>query len=277
MGEQIRKAGWDAFQKLEKKSIVTSYDLTYTYYLSPSFHEKAKSKAPTLLLLHGFPDDAYMWAATVPTLLKLPNAFVIPDLLGFAGSSKPTDPERYRWRQQADSLAQILELEGLKDNVIPVGHDWGSGIASRFYLYYVDRCVGVAPLSLPYWVPTGEVFNHTEANKQGKEKFGYWQWEYWNFFMADDGAKLMEDNLERFYEALHGNYPSPVPEEKGRDIWMRELLCVPNAMREYVTGTGKYEVSKTACFLPQTATSCFQIIRIMLKSDYRRCRATESH
>ena len=50
----------------------------------------------------------------------------------------------------------------------------------------------------------------------------------------------MRLNLERFWEVNNGNYPSPLPEEKGRDIWMREMFCTKNAMREYVTQTGKW-------------------------------------
>ena len=144
MAEALRRTGWKIMESFDHRFFTTQpYDLTYSYYLSPNFHRS--TKAPTLLLLHGFPDDAFLWAGLLPTLLKLSNPIIIPDLLGFSDSSKPTNPERYRWRQQADSLAQILEAEDVKDNIIPVGHDWGSGIAQRFYLYYRHRCAGLAP------------------------------------------------------------------------------------------------------------------------------------
>ena len=244
MADKVRKEGWDAMNTFEHKTFSTKpYDLTYSYYLDPDFYGKVKPGTPTLMFLHGFPDDAYMWAGLLPTLLKLPNPLIIPDLLGFAGSSKPTDPERYRWRQQADSLVQILAHEGVHNNIIPIGHDWGSGVAQRFYVFHPERCVGLAPFSLPYFVPSSEPFNLAAANRRGIQKLGYPHLEYWNLFMADDGPELVEKNLERFYEVLHGLYPSPVPGEEGIDIWMREMFCVPNAMREYLTGKGKYEVS----------------------------------
>jgi soluble epoxide hydrolase/lipid-phosphate phosphatase len=65
--------------------------------------------------------------------------------------------------------------------------------------------------------------------------------EYFNFFTAPDGPSLMNNNLERMYEVNHGFYPSPIPEEKGRDIWMREMFCTPGAMREYVAREGKWK------------------------------------
>ena len=227
------------------KSLITSpYSLTYSYYLSPDFtsHANSSSTLPILLLLHGFPDDAHMWEGAIPHLSSLGYPMVLPDLLGFSGSSKPTDPSRYNYRQQANSLAQILDHEGITEKrIIPIGHDWGSATAQRFYLYHRDRCVGLCLLSLAYQIPSPEPFDLAAANEQTAKRFGYPQWSYWEFFTAPDGPELMRQNLERFWEVNNGNYPSPLPEESGRDIWMREMFCTKNAMRQYVTGTGKYK------------------------------------
>lgn len=51
----------------------------------------------------------------------------------------------------------------------------------------------------------------------------------------------MNNDLERMYEVNHGFLPSPDPEEKGRDIWMREMFCTPGAMRAYVAREGKWK------------------------------------
>ena len=50
----------------------------------------------------------------------------------------------------------------------------------------------------------------------------------------------MQADLDRMYEVNHGLYASNIPEEHGRDIWMREMFCTLGAMREYVAKTGKY-------------------------------------
>ena len=179
----------------------------------------------------------------MPLLSKLPYPYLIPDLLGFSGSSKPTDPSMYNYQQQANSLAQILDHEGVlkEKSVIPVGHDWGSAVSQRFYLYHRKRCVGLSLLSLAYQIPSDQPFDLEKVNGLTEKRLGYPQWEYWNFFTAPDAPKLMSENIGRFWDVNNGNYPSPKPEEHGRDIWMREMFCTPNAMREYVTGTGKYE------------------------------------
>jgi len=120
--------GIDDMNKLDHKTLTTKpYNLTYSYYLSPDFNNKLDPSIPTLVFTHGFPDDAYMWAGAVPHLLKLPYPFVLVDILGLGDSSKPTEAKKYNYKQQADSIAQILDHEKVPNNVIPIGHDWGSG------------------------------------------------------------------------------------------------------------------------------------------------------
>lgn len=226
-----------------KSLITTPYSLTYSYYTSPNFTSEITNKPelPVLMLLHGFPDDAYMWEKVVPHLLPLGYPILLPDLLGFGGSSKPTDIRRYNYKPQANSLSQILDAEKVNGKrVIPIGHDWGSATAQRFYLYHRSRCIGLGILSLAYQVPSPDHFSLWTANHETTKRFGYPQWSYWEFFTAPDAPELMRMNLERFFEVNNGNYPSPLAEEHGRDIWMREMFCVKNAMREYVTQTGRY-------------------------------------
>lgn len=228
----------ESMQKLEHKSLITTpYNLTYSYYLSPDFHQKLNKSVPTLAFAHGYPDDAHMWAGAIPTFLQLPYPFIVLDLLGFDGSSKPTDASKYNYRNQANSIAQILDVEKVPNNVIPIGHDWGSANSQRFYLYHRERCIGLCLLSLAYQIPSSEPFNLDEANKVTAQRFGYPQWEYWNFFTAPDAPELMRNNIERFFEVNHGY----IPGENGRDVQMKEFFCVPGSMREYVTQTGKWK------------------------------------
>ncbi|KAF7194967.1 Epoxide hydrolase A [Pseudocercospora fuligena] len=227
--------------KLTHRTLITSPEnLQYSYYLSPDFNNKINKDVPTLMFLHGYPDDAYMWAGAVPTFLSLPYPFIIIDLLGFGDSSKPVDASLYNYKTQSTSISQILDLEKVPNNVIPMGHDWGSATSQRFYLYNKHRCIGLCLLSLAYQIPSSQPFDLKTANEETSKRFGYPQWEYWNFFCRDDAANLMRKNIERFYEVNHGNFPSPIPEEKGRDIWMREMFCTPHAMDDYVTQSGAW-------------------------------------
>jgi soluble epoxide hydrolase/lipid-phosphate phosphatase len=255
--------GIDDMKKLQHKTLATKpFDLTYSYYLSPDFNSKLDPSVPTLVLLHGYPDDAYMWAGAVPCLLKLPYPFVLVEILGLGDTDKPAEAEKYNYRPQANSIAQILDHEKVPNNVVPIGHDWGSGkpknpsiytvtpklttptaTAQRFYLYHRTRCIGLSILSLAYQIPSPEKFDLDAENALTTKSFGYPQWEYWNFFCSPDAPDLMNADLSRMYEVNHGTYPSPEPSENGRDIWMREMFCKPGAMREYVAREGKWKNS----------------------------------
>lgn len=72
-------------ESLQRRTINTSRGFTYSYYIS----EPVSSK-PTLLLQHGFPDDALLWNGIAAKLTQY--RLVVPDLLGYSGTSKPTDP-----------------------------------------------------------------------------------------------------------------------------------------------------------------------------------------
>jgi soluble epoxide hydrolase / lipid-phosphate phosphatase len=234
-----------------KSIITTPHRLTYSYYLSPNFQQQTTKNPsnPVILLLHGFPDQAAMWSGVVPSLLQLGYALVVPDLLGFAGSSKPTDPSRYNYRDQAASLAQILEHENVAGDgqIIPCGHDWGSATAQRFYLYHRQLCRGLILLSLAYQIPSPKPFDLKEQNAETSKRFGYPQWAYWEFFTASDAPEVMRHNLERFWDVNNGFQPGKaeggngVKGEDGRDVWMREMFCESGSMRAYIEGTGKYK------------------------------------
>ena len=85
--------------QFDKKSIITTpFNITYSYYLSSRFNEKLNPSIPTLLFVHGFPDDATMWAGAMPIMLQLPYPMILLDILGMGGSSKPSDPSLYNYR-----------------------------------------------------------------------------------------------------------------------------------------------------------------------------------
>ena len=66
----------------------------------------------------------------LPMFTSLPNCCIIPDLLGFGGTSKPTDPQMYAYDLMAQDLVDILDHEGF-DKVVSIGHVHGSGLAAR--------------------------------------------------------------------------------------------------------------------------------------------------
>ncbi len=78
-----------------------------------------------ILLLHGMPDTAQVWRHQFAPLLDAGYRVVAPDMLGYGGTDKPTDLERYRGdRILADLMALLDSLD--TPQVDLVGHDWGA-------------------------------------------------------------------------------------------------------------------------------------------------------
>ncbi|KAI7767329.1 hypothetical protein LZL87_014350 [Fusarium oxysporum] len=204
--------------KLTKKTLQVSRGFTYTYYTSP-----AQASKPTLILFHGWPDTALLWAGLINDYL-VPNGYgiVALDCLGYGGSSKPTDPSCYAWQHMTADAVQILDAESL-NSIISLGHDWGSITCQRLYNFYPSRVCGVVMVNNAYSPPTGQ-FNLDAANKMTKETFGYGFFEYWHFFTADDGASIMNQNLESVYGVAFADPQSYL-----------ENYSTPDRMRKFVS------------------------------------------
>lgn len=205
--------------QLTEKTFKTSRSHTYRYYIRKS----SDSNKPALLFCHGFPDDAHLWAKIVPALLPLDFTLVIPDLLGYGGTSKPTDPNEYNGKLMANDLYEILDDEQIKQ-IIPVGHDWGSFMAQRAYLWNPERSDGLILLNVAYRPPSQEPFDLQATNELTERLVGYPLYAYWELFTAPDGAKVVHSHLESLYTALHGD----------AENWMKTMFCVPGAFRKYL-------------------------------------------
>lgn len=100
------------------KDLITSRGLTYHYYFSPP-----KPSKPTLVLLHGFPSLSHDWDKVVAHFQPLGYGLIVPDLLGYGGTSKPADPKAYKHSLMSKDIVDIVDHEGI-DKAIAVGHDW---------------------------------------------------------------------------------------------------------------------------------------------------------
>lgn len=201
--------------------LITRRLLKYRYFVSPS--GESTKKHPALFFIHGFPDSAQLWKEVIAKLHDLPNKVIIPDCLGYGGTDKPEDTTLYAYKDQAEDLADILENESAKFTII-IGHDWGSALAQRTYLHKPDLFNGVVLLNTAYMVPSDQPFNLTAVNELTERLWGYPQFAYWEFFTAFDAADIIDLNLERMWEVLHGDV----------DDWMKKLFCVPGAMRRFL-------------------------------------------
>jgi pimeloyl-ACP methyl ester carboxylesterase len=81
---------------------------------------------PTVVLLHGFPDNQVVWDRVVPFLE--PHFHVVTyDVRGAGGSSAPASRKGYRMSRLVDDLVAVIERVRPDGGPVHlVGHDWGS-------------------------------------------------------------------------------------------------------------------------------------------------------
>ncbi|KAF7311282.1 Esterase/Lipase [Mycena kentingensis (nom. inval.)] len=199
------------------KQIITQRGLTYGYHFTAAAEGK-----PTLLLLHGFPTPAYVWAKTIAFFEPLGFGIVAPDLLGYGGTDKPTDPKVYIGTGLAQDVVDILDAEKV-ESVIAVGHDWGSRIVSRMANYHPERLVACAFYGIGY-SPPAQYYGPRVGQIQAT--IGYNNIAYMEYFVEAGAHVTMEKNIDSFLALLF-----PVDDE----TW-REVMCNPGGAKAWIEG-----------------------------------------
>ncbi|KAG0144816.1 hypothetical protein CROQUDRAFT_607050 [Cronartium quercuum f. sp. fusiforme G11] len=208
------------------------------YKISTGFNYRYIDQAPDIgihqvgvvLCFHGFPDFAYGWRYQIKELTKRGYRVIAPDQLGCGGTSKPDgrlDLKPYSLRAACNAANEILEHEGIHENIIVLGHDWGGAIAWKFIQYFSHRvkcfvslCTPPTPAAQegdpkPTWdevIKSSPTFAYQiwlsspEADIKVKNNIGpFMQLGYWRTWhdvdYPDDGkwAKV-EGELERIYD-----------------------------------------------------------------------------
>lgn len=81
--------------------------------------------APTVVLVHGYPDNGSMWDG-VAALLEHRYRVVVYDVRGAGRSDKPSGRASYRLDQLSDDLAAVIDEVQPEGKVHLLAHDWGS-------------------------------------------------------------------------------------------------------------------------------------------------------
>ena len=87
-----------------------------------------RGAGPAVLLLHGIPGAAVGWQVVADNLVVTGRRVLVPDLLGFGASDRPTDASRLWLDAQAAALREVLVRREV-DHLTVVGHDYGVPIA----------------------------------------------------------------------------------------------------------------------------------------------------
>ena len=106
--------------------VIRCFDLALPHGITLACRAAGSGRA-RVMLLHGFPEAAFVWDEVMALVAPL-AACVAPNLRGYPGSSAPADVASYRARHLVADIAAAIETSGAAVDVL-VAHDWGGAVA----------------------------------------------------------------------------------------------------------------------------------------------------
>lgn len=182
------------------KETVTSRGIKYSYR-----YAAAQAGKPTLLLLHGFPSTSHDWRHQITFFVAKGFGIVAPDMLGYGGTDKPTDPLDYRGYLMSRDLVDILDAEKA-ERVIAIGHDWGTMPTTYLETLHQERFIAFAHLAVGFNLGRG--FLLEKMLPLFKQMFGTELFGYWAFFNKEEAAGILEKNIDSMYDLLFPKDPA---------------------------------------------------------------------
>lgn len=147
-------------------------------------------RQPTVLLLHGFPEAAFVWDEVM--LLLAPHArCVAPNLRGYAGSSAPSEVAAYRAKPLVADVAALIEALGAPVDVL-VAHDWGGALAWNLAAQQPALLKRLLMINSPHPATFLRELRHGPAQQAASA--------YMNFLCRPDAETLLaEDGWRRLW------------------------------------------------------------------------------
>jgi len=108
--------------------------------------EGPKDAKRVFLCLHGHPTWCYLWRRTIPVITAAGHRVVAPDLPGFGRSDKPADEAAYGFERLRACLIELIERLEL-DNMVVVGHDFGTSLGLTLPVDMPTRIVGLVAMN----------------------------------------------------------------------------------------------------------------------------------
>ncbi|KAF3034814.1 hypothetical protein E8E12_006728 [Didymella heteroderae] len=173
-----------------------------------SYHKglsKANSTAPILVLLHGYPNSAFLWRHVVPLLP--PHPLFVPDLPGYGNSAPPVKHDKVSVGLLIlDALHELLQpSHSSLQPIILIAHDRGARIAHHLHVSSPTSPIlgfSITGLALLDIVPTLSQWSIGDSANGAKG------WFHWSFLanpsiaipmiQAYGGGKWARDMIARW-------------------------------------------------------------------------------
>ena len=186
--------------------------------LSIHYADQGPSSATPVLMLHGEPSWAYLYRKMVPIITAAGHRAVVPDLVGFGRSDKPSRREDYTYQRHVDWMHGFLNALDLHDITL-VCQDWGGLIGLRVAAEQPHRFARIVAANT--FLPTGD--------QPPGEAFLRWQkfsqeTPYFNVGRIVNGGCVTDLPAE-----IIAAYDAPFPDDSYKEGARRFPLLVPTS------------------------------------------------
>lgn len=186
-----------------------------------------------VVLLHGNPTWGFLYRDFVAPLTRAGHCVVIPDMIGFGLSEKPTREEAHSLNGHIANLTALLRRLDLRRMTV-VCHDWGGPTGLAFALSNRDRVSALVVMSTWAW-PLPPADFHTRifpwrimhAPLVGPYLLGR------HNALAGRGVYL---SVEVHLEGFRRDEASDAHDQTAPDVWRRHQRSREKSARVFVNG-----------------------------------------
>ncbi len=195
-------------------------------------HYVDEGEGAPVVLLHGNPTWGFLWRDTIPPLLAAGCRVIVPDMIGFGLSEKPSREHAHSLDGHIANLTALLRGLDVRGATI-VCHDWGGPTGLGFALSNPERVRALVVMSTWAWaLPPAEFHARTfpwrmmHAPIVGPYLMGR------HNVLADRGVYLSVVDRARFAERVGDAYRAVLPDAEARLLtwtWPRWIPLDANA------------------------------------------------
>jgi haloalkane dehalogenase len=175
--------------------------------LRMAYLDEGPSDGEVVLLLHGEPSWSYLYRFMIPGLVAAGHRVIVPDLIGFGRSDKPSDREQYTYARHVEWVRELLFDHLDLDDVTFFGQDWGSLIGLRLVGEHPERFARVAIGN--GGLPTGD--------ERSNDAFRAWQDFSQNTPELHIGNIVSGGCTQRLRDDVAAAYDAPFPDESFKE------------------------------------------------------------
>jgi epoxide hydrolase 4 len=199
-------------------SAVQLFDATLPHGITLSCRAAGPLDGPRVVLLHGFPEAAFIWDGVMERLAPRLRC-VAPNLRGYERSSAPAEVSAYRAKALVADIAALIAQQGAPIDLL-VAHDWGGALAWNLAALQPELMRHLLIINSPHPATLLRELRDNPAQQAASA--------YMNFLCRPDAAALLAENdfarLWGFFTPMGGKAWLTEPlHEQYRSVWRAGL------------------------------------------------------